>query len=89
MKVVHKISLVPAPYRSTVFLPEDAKVLRVSEQQGQVSVWYLADQTMPAKARTFQLVETGVSLPDDFVPAYVGTAILQGGSYVLHLFELI
>lgn len=65
-------------------LPAGAKPLHVAEQAGQLCLWALVDPDKKLTKRTFRVVGTGQSAP---AKGYVGTALLHGGSLVLHVFE--
>lgn len=88
--VVHKITL-RQPYRDmqTFELPTGAKILRVSEQHGMIVIWFLTRfESGPTEYRRFVVVLTGQesewALPDQ----YLGTAVLDGGNFVVHVFEV-
>lgn len=69
-------------------LPRGAKVLHVGDQCGALQLWVQADDALPLEARQFATIYAG----HDEVPArgvYIGTVILQGGSIVTHVFEIV
>ncbi len=70
-----------------VDLTVGAKVLHFGEQFGGLHLWEAHDSAeRTTEARTFEVVGTGNRHVVD--PArYVGTAMVQGGSDVFHLFE--
>jgi hypothetical protein len=70
----------------TVMLPVGAKVLAVHEQHGLPCVWFLVDTDAPKQDRTFWFVGTGQEIPEG-ASEYVGTVLLDGGRFVLHVFE--
>lgn len=72
----------------TVYMPEGARLLTIREQHGTVAIWALVDPSKPMQRRVFQLIGTGHDVPDDEPTEYVGTAMLNGGALVLHVFEI-
>ena len=78
---------IPGVGRVQRSMPKGAKCLCVNEQGGTTFVWALVDPAAEPEIRTFLAVETGVpDVPPD--SRYLGTALLEGGQYVLHIFEL-
>jgi hypothetical protein len=64
-----------------------ARVLHIAEQHGWICLWeaHQAEETRTER-RTFELAGTGHPAKVD--PArHVGTALVQGGTHVFHLFE--
>jgi len=86
MKTVHKYVLHPTIKH--VAMPTGARILCVREQGQDICIWVHIDLAETRKeVRTFAVYGTGHVIPDDVNLTYVGTAILQGGSRVLHVFE--
>lgn len=67
-----------------VQLPVGARIVRVAEQHGGISVWYLTDtDTVGVIIHHMRIVGTGDRVPDGWV--YLGTADV--GDFVFHVFE--
>jgi len=66
-------------------VPEGAELLTAREQHEQVCVWFKCDPLNLKIKRRIALVGTGHPAPDG--ARYVGSAHLQGGSLILHVFE--
>jgi hypothetical protein len=74
----------------TLDLPKGAQILSVRLQHNLPQIWALVDLDKPVERRYFIVVETGepLALPVSWVK-FLGTLLLEGGHYVLHLFEII
>lgn len=73
-----------------IIVPTGAQMLCAREQYGEVCVWYLCDPTNAMELRKIILVGTGHTVPEpspDRVTRYLGTASLDGGSLMFHVFE--
>lgn len=69
-----------------ISIPENAELLSAREQGlNKVCVWFRCDPNAKLKARRIVLIPTGGEAPTD--GKYLGTAHLQGGVFVLHVFE--
>ena len=70
----------------TLELPRGAKILHAEVQKGKPCIWAKVNPKAQPEKRRFTFTATG----DDFAfgGRYVGTFLLQGGSFVVHLFEL-
>lgn len=69
-----------------VMVPGDAEILCAREQHGQVCIWVRCTPTAPRIARTIVIVGTGhPELTSD--DRYLGTASLESGALMLHVFE--
>ena len=90
MRTVHKFEL--AIGTTTLHLPPDAVCLHVGNQFEKLCLWVELDPACPDIAnepRDFRVFGTGHPI-DDFVGmeiTYVGTAILQGGAFVAHVYQ--
>lgn len=84
MSVIHKQILRPGSNR----LPFGAKPLHVHEQRGEVCVWYEQGPWEPVGSVTssyaLQVITTGGTV--DLGWYYLGTAHLDSGSIVLHVY---
>lgn len=84
MKRVWKTVLELKPLQSAR-LPVDAEILHVREQQEKLCMWYRCDPDARMANRNIAICGTGHEAPEG---RYLGTGILQGGSLVLHVFEI-
>lgn len=86
MKTIFKYTL--SPDDAPVEMPVGAEVLTAREQGENICVWARVETTETLKdKRTFKVFGTGHEIPDDPNFHYVGTAMLQGGGLVMHVFE--
>jgi hypothetical protein len=84
-KVVWKYALAPD---SKLSMPVGAQVLSVHEQSEVICLWALVDPNAPKEIRCFAVFGTGHAIPA--VPMrFHGTAHLQSGALVAHVFELL
>lgn len=71
-------------------IPIGAKFLHVADQNGSLCVWYLCNPSNVPNSRTFRVIGTGQSLNvvDNSMNnlQHVGTALMAGGQFVLHVF---
>lgn len=86
MKVVYKYEV---PLHGGVDMPAGAKVLSVHEQHGAPCLWALVDPNSPHIYRRFKVFGTGHPIENDLAErlSFVGTAHLDSGRWVLHVFE--
>lgn len=87
MIVIHKYQLPNGPAVQTLQIPTGGRILKLEAQQNFPMMWVLVDTLQPNEARMFEVVQTG----QQFSPGsmdYIGTAQLNGGSYVLHFWEV-
>lgn len=82
-RVIWKTVLTPIEIQ-TVELPQGAEILCAREQHEQVCIWYRCDPDAQKVPRTLVIGGTGYEIPD---AVYLGTAMLQRGALVLHVFE--
>ncbi|MBY9045601.1 DUF7352 domain-containing protein, partial [Pseudomonas fluorescens] len=68
-----------------ITVPEGAEMLTAREQHGQICIWFKCDPGALKVKRRIALVGTGYPAPDD--ARYLGSAHLDGGHLVLHVFE--
>ena len=54
----------------------------------QSGLWALVDPYLAPERREIEIVGTGVAV-DDSSRTYISTVQLHGGSFVLHIFEII
>lgn len=88
MRTVHKYELTLGT--TTLHLPTDAKCLHVGNQFENICLWVEIDSNcLDFENRDFRVFGTGHPI-DEFVGmeiTYVGTAILQGGNFVAHVYQ--
>lgn len=93
MKTIHKFSI-PTDRAAiqdgfSLDMPEDAEILSVQLQRGEPMLWALIDTAKTLRRRRFVLVMTGERAYDHVGSStHRGTLQLQGGEFVLHLFEI-
>jgi len=70
-----------------IAMPENAQVLCVQMQRGQVCMWYMCDPSQPKVKRLFRVVGTGHEMSSGNMNemSYVGT--VQHNDLVWHVFE--
>lgn len=67
-------------------MSEGAQVIHVAAQFENICLWAVVDITRPIVKRRIGVIPTGM----DFISEgtqYLGTAMLQGGNLVFHIFE--
>lgn len=71
----------------TIELPQGAHVLTVREQGENICLWVKVNPAAPVCPRRFFVCGTGHDMPPEAARGeYLGTAMLQGGGLVLHVF---
>lgn len=70
-------------------IPKDAKILKVDEQFGEICMWALVNPDAPKVKRNFVVIGTGHDMPKCRVSNYLGTAKIDGGLLVFHVFEVV
>lgn len=83
-KTIWKFTLRPV---IEIEMPDGAQVLSVHAQNGELCMWAQVRTENPMVKRKFLTFGTGHILPEDKRLIFVGTALLEGGSLVLHVFE--
>jgi hypothetical protein len=83
-EVVWKYSLPKAA--NDVEMPSGAVVLTVAEQHNEICLWAKVDPAAGRVTRTFQVVGTGHAELDG-TETYLGSAQLNNGNFVFHVFE--
>lgn len=69
-----------------IMIPAGAEFLCAREQFSDICVWFRCDPSAPLAPRKIAIVGTGHTAPDD-EGRYLGTASLQGGRLMFHVFE--
>lgn len=85
-EVVHKYPLACMSGRALVTMPRRRRVLSLQAQDNVPCVWAMIDPDSPLETVAFDCVPTGVPVPETAGP-YLGTVLLDGGVFVLHIFE--
>jgi len=91
MKKVFKYTLAFTDYVE-LELPVGAKILHFDIQHGDPRIWALVDptHTVEREIRKFRLAGTGHPITElDSELKFIGTVMMQGGTLVWHLFEVI
>lgn len=91
MKRIYKYELTPVSPQ-TIWLPEGAEILTAQGQHGRnVCLWALVDPERPDEQRSFEVFATGepVNVDMGVERRYLGTAQLESGRLVFHVFERI
>ena len=71
-----------------LLLPEHARILSVQAQNGRLCMWALVnDGALTNRRRTFRVIGTGHTVPDNDSLTFLGTVQLRGGALVFHVFE--
>lgn len=83
MRVVWKYDL--APGLNELPMPEGGEILTAAAQLDTPVIWAKVDPDRTRVRRTVLAVATGQRV--DALGAYVGTALLLGGNFVLHIFD--
>lgn len=69
-------------------MPAEAQILSVGSQGDDICLWVRVDPAAPKEKRKFIGFGTGHDIPDELDLFFMGTAFLNGGNLVFHLFEL-
>ena len=69
-------------------MPHESVFLKMSEQKGNISIWYEGDEDEELEPNSFICLHTGDILPSNRIE-YIGTALFYNDSYVLHVYKLI
>lgn len=84
---IWKYELSPNNPINQIDMPMGAKVLCVQEQYNIPVIWVVIDPRVINEKRTFYIQMTGEPFYYDDKKKYIGTVQLQGGSFVIHVFE--
>ena len=89
MKSIWKFEL--GPNNLKIMIPAGANLLTAQEQHDQICVWAEVDTTAPKEEVLFEVFGTGHVMPEamGLDREYVGTAQIQGGSFVFHVYRVI
>ncbi len=86
MRSIWKYVILPGRDPQRVVMPQGATILHAREQHDEVCVWADVETTNPSADRFFEVFGTGWPMPDA-ERRYVGTAHLDRGRLVFHVFE--
>jgi hypothetical protein len=89
MSTIWKIAMTPRGHGGgQVFdVPQGAVFRHCAAQHDQIALWLeIPDTTAAIESRWFRMFHTGSYLPAEPM-TYLGTALLDGGAYVVHVYE--
>jgi hypothetical protein len=86
-RVVWKYEL-PEPGDHALELPFGAEVLSVACQGDRLCLWALVEPDAPKELRRFRVLGTGWEFERAGRVKFVGTALMQDGALVWHVFEV-
>lgn len=69
-------------------MPVGSKILSLHVQDDFPTLWVAVPVGAPLRPRKFAVMYTGTEIHDEMPDSFVGTALLHGGSFVVHVFEL-
>jgi len=89
MRTVHKFNL--GLGETVIDLPLSAKLVHVGEQFGELKMWVETIPGEPTFPRSFRVFGTGHPIDDleGLQITHVGTAIMQGGAFLAHVYQAI
>lgn len=88
MHVIWKAELA-ATEAQMIDVPRGAELLCAREQNEAVCVWFRCDPSEALEKRQIIVCGTGHGAPSEQSGRYLGSAHLQGGALVFHVFEKI
>lgn len=68
-------------------MPLGSEILCAQVQEGRLCLWAIVDSEMPRERRTIVIVGTGHPMGEPADYDYIGTAQMNGGALVWHVFE--
>lgn len=68
-------------------MPRGAEVIHAAEQFGKIQLWARVDPAALIEPKRFALCLTGAPAPTILDGRFIATLILNGGSFVVHIFE--
>lgn len=88
MRTIWKYTPLSFPQPMPIEMPKGARILKVGAQNENLVFWALVDPAAEKEKREFFLIGTGHKMLDAIDGAtYLGSAMLNDGHLVLHLFE--
>jgi hypothetical protein len=73
----------------TFEMPTGATVLHFDEQHNAFCLWVLVDPQQASESRQFRIIGTGYPVFGEDELRHIGTALVVGGAFVWHCFEVI
>lgn len=87
-RTIHK-HVLQSPGATKLDLAHGARVLSVQDQRGALVLYEEHRRGgEPAPTRTFLVVETGEPFDTTGTLLFLGTVMMQGGAYVVHVYEV-
>ena len=95
MKTVFKYAIPFSFSEISIFLPKNAKILKIDEQYNSLKerdvlyIWALIDKNETKyEERIFRIFGTGHLIEDDLELEYINTLFTENDSLVWHIFEI-
>lgn len=70
----------------TIEIPVGFRLLSVQNQNEQICIWALVDNSKPLKTLAVECFTTGQECKPISLDGYLGTVQLDGGNFVTHVF---
>ena len=86
MYTIHKFPLQIRPIQ-IIEVPQGAEFLSVHNQDELIAVWFRCDPSKPTEYRTMLIIMTGSAAPPPEQSRFIGTVLLDHGTFVAHIFE--
>jgi len=86
MKTIHKYQL-DTQRDQIIHMPEGAEILSAAEQYGVPCIWALVDDEAPKAKRMIHIDMTGGNSERRVESVFIGTVLLAGGTFVIHIFD--
>jgi len=80
--------VLPRTQRSTIPMPEGAKILHADNQFDEPFIWAMVDPNRPIVDRRFLFIGTGADFYETNIK-HISTFLIRGDSYVFHIFEIL
>lgn len=87
MKTIWKYKLEGTDIQ-TIEIPQNAQILTVQEQKGEICMWCLVNTYNGMISKTIRIIGTGHEIEENFKGVYIDTFQLANGSLVFHVFEI-
>ena len=89
-KQIWKFQL-PVSDIANIEMPKGAQILKVDTQYDIPYIWALVDPSHEIETKVFEIFGTGhlITYPVGSVRNYIGTFMVEHGTYVFHVFERI
>jgi|WetSurMetagenome_2_1015567.scaffolds.fasta_scaffold1392487_2 hypothetical protein len=71
----------------TITTKEGARILSVDNQRGTPCLWYFEPDSGDVETRVFETYLTGAPVTITGDHEFIGTVLLENGTYVIHIFE--